>query len=78
MTTIPTMSPSDIEVLLHYYCSRLPHERCDAPAVMDAVAKFRQAGLMDKDNMVTDGGRMLIEALCNTPLPVLRWTMPHV
>jgi len=25
---------------------------------------------------VTDGGRMLVDALCKTPVPVMKWSMP--
>lgn len=25
---------------------------------------------------VTDGGKMLVEALCKTPIPIKKWSMP--
>lgn len=77
------MSPSDIEVLLHCHCMPGPHPRSDAPAVMDALDTFLKAGLIEpRDDSrgggfgTTDGGVMLVKALCDVQFPVRRWVMP--
>lgn len=74
------MSPNDIEVLLHCHCTPGPHQRLDAPAVLDAVTRFLDAGLIERvapsEYRTTEGGRVLVEALCAVPWPVRRWVMP--
>lgn len=78
------MTPSDIEVLLHYHCSPTPHPRASTPAVKAATNAFRSMGLIHlqpdfKSNHryeTTEGGKILVEALCAVPFPVKRWTMP--
>lgn len=79
------MTPSDIEVLLHFYTCPEPHPREDAPAVRDAINGFLTAGLLIRRPSsrpcdvyeVTDGGRMLVEMLCATPFPERRWVDPR-
>lgn len=76
------MTPNDIEVILHFYCCPAPHPRIDAPAVESSIRQFIAAGLLEanpKSNSgytVTDGGKMLIDAICDIPFPVRQWVMP--
>ena len=42
------MTPSDIEVLLHYHCSPEPHPRIDAPAVREVTKRFLKDGIIKK------------------------------
>lgn len=74
------MSPSDIEVLLHYHCSPNPHPRYTANAVREATEEFLDLGLIEpaprETYTTTEGGKVLVEALCATPFPVKRWVMP--
>lgn len=76
------MSPNDIEIVLHFWCSPAAHPRQDAPAVADAIQRFVEAGLFKRSEHAangiecTDGARVLVEALCATPIPVQKWVMP--
>ncbi len=74
------MTPSDINVLIHYYAFSGPHDRVDAPAVREAITTFIERGLMVRDQngniSVTEGGRVLVQALCAVPFPVQKWQMP--
>ena len=69
------MTPNDIQVLLHCYCSPEPHPRLAAPAVSEAVNAFIKSGILakhDTDELrykPTAKGEALIQMLCKTPLP---------
>lgn len=75
------MSPSDIEVLIHFHVCPDPHPRTDAPAVIEAVDTFLSAGLIEKRPgagneecyMTTSRGRAHIGQLCNTIWPQQAW-----
>jgi hypothetical protein len=75
-------SPSDIEVILHYNVSSLPHPRFDAAAVHEAVVKFISAGLMTINQSsgsgyaVTQRGQAFVHMLCSTPYPESAWVHP--
>lgn len=79
------MSPLEIEIILHYHISGVDHDRMTAPAVVDAIRRFMAAGLMQpktgsqhkRSYELTDGGRMLVDALCSVPFPVQKWVMPE-
>ena len=79
------MSPNDIEVLIHYYGTRIVHPRLHAPAVREATDNFLAAGLIEGDPDSTDrdvyrttsGGDKLIKMLCATPWPEKRWVDPR-
>jgi len=82
------MTPLKIEILLHYYCC--PNEYRDgdlsAPAVEEAICWFLandllEAAAPDKRKygasyQTTPKAKALIEAWCNTPLPVSVWVIP--
>ncbi|MFA7291889.1 MAG: hypothetical protein WC023_06530 [Rhodocyclaceae bacterium] len=78
-----TMSPSDIEVLLHCYYSPEPHERLEAPAVRDAIDRFLAAGLIapnadaERTWRVTKRGEAHVRQLCALPLPEPAWVDAH-
>jgi hypothetical protein len=84
------MTPLKIEILLHYYCSPEEYREGDlsAPAVEEAIEWFLDNGLLeladhrDKEKCggsfrATDRAKALIEAWCNTPLPVSVWVIPE-
>lgn len=81
------MTPSDIEVLLHCHTSPATHPRASAPAVREAIAEFLFLGLIEscregygpdecQPYQTTEGGRVLVQALCSVPFPVKKWSMP--
>lgn len=68
------MTPNDIDVLLHYNSSPAEHPRISAPAVKDAIHRFVRAGVFEADTKnLTEKGRVLVEMLCATPMPVQVW-----
>ena len=77
------LTPNDIEVLIHCHCHPEPHPRLNAPAVSDAIQRFLRQGLIetveDSNNTwaTTERGRVLIDMLCETPLPEQRWFDPR-
>ena len=77
MNTI--FSPSNIEVLLYFHSRADPHPRQAAPAVAEAIVQFMALGVLARSKEpgcfeTTPLGRAWVEALCNTPPPVLRFT----
>lgn len=82
------MTPNDIDILLHYYCSNTEHERIEAPAVRESIQDFLREGILRQREpeerslygatyTTTDRGQMLIRALCSVPYPEQRWVMPE-
>ena len=80
------MSPSDIEVLLHYYVSPSPHPRVEAPAVAKAVVRFvhddifcvtGETECIGSGFRVTDRGEAFISMLLGTPYPEKKWVDPR-
>ena len=73
------MSPSDIEVLIHYHCCPAIHPRASAGAVKEATNEFLSAGIIEANNVIASGysttgrGKALMEVLCATPFPVPAW-----
>ena len=76
------MSPSDIEVLIHYHCCPAPHPRIEASAVKEITESYLYHGLIEanqnerfKDGYkTTDKGAAHVEQLCKLPWPVKAWT----
>lgn len=68
-------TPSDIEVLLHYNCSVIPHPRVHAPAVKDAIEHYLSRGIIEVDPLrgsgykLTSRGEAWLHMICSTPLP---------
>ena len=78
------MTPYEIEIMLHHYASLAKFPRWTAPAYEATVAGLVTAGLLDVDDRpesqsnitATDRGRMFVEMLCATPLPI--WSDPRL
>ena len=67
-------SPSNIELLLHYYSNPAPHPRADAPAIIDGTGDFLHAGAVWYDAITaryrtTKKGDAWVKALCNVECP---------
>jgi hypothetical protein len=67
------MTPNEIEVLLHCYCSPQPHPRADAPAVSEALDMFMKHGLIDNNLRTTPRGKATIAMLERVPFARAAW-----
>lgn len=81
------MTPLQINMLLHYYAIAEPYavreqEHANSPAVHEQRHILVNWGLIKVDITnpsgfsVTDKGLVYVEAICNIPLPVMRWEIP--
>lgn len=75
-------SPSDIEVLIHFYVSPEPHPRRHTPAVEDAIAMFEKDEILKRINIgsgytVTDKGVAWLNMILETPYPEKIWIDPR-
>lgn len=78
-------TPSDIEVMLHFYYSPERHPRESAPAVQNAIVGFMNDGLLrEREGLnqhgsrfeTTGRGKAWVEMICATPYPEQAWTNP--
>lgn len=85
-----TMSPLEVEMLLWYYSRVTDYRDGDfsAPAVRGALEDFKGMGLiatraqptLDEPKRtprtydLTDGGKLLVNRICSTPFPELKWS----
>ena len=76
------LSPSDLEVLIHYHTTPTWHPRRDAPAVIAGTKMFLDCGMIQNKGLSPDAdwpyttsekGRAFIQALCCTPEPECSW-----
>lgn len=80
-------SPLHWQMLLHYYAIAEPYAQ-DRPGHANSLAVKAYTEQLLKDNLirpdetsgsgyrVTDRGEVLVEYICNLPLPVQEWRMP--
>jgi hypothetical protein len=78
------MSPSDLEVLVYCHARVGVHPRIDAPAVRDAIERFRSAGIIEeysypkhREFYTTDKGVAWLEMILRTPMPIEAWIDPR-
>ena len=79
------MTPFEIEVLLHYHYSPHDYPGLDSnPAVMDAVTKFCQAGILTEWTNRTPrfykndaAMKAYIDTITSIPLPKQVWIIPE-
>lgn len=73
-------TPSDIEILIHYYVSPEPHPREDAPAVTATIQMYLRDGIFEINTLcdsgynVTEKGAIWLHILRNIPYPKQVWT----
>jgi hypothetical protein len=72
------MTPSDIEVLLHYNTIGTPHPRIHAPAVRQGIEWFVRMDVLaptvdEGAYELTPRGKALLSLLCNTLMPTPAW-----
>ena len=81
------MTPLEIDLLLHYYCSPEPHERIDNELHLATVRDFVEKGLLIELPEPNQYGSkfkgnfealdIYIKAICDVPLPEKRWVIPE-
>ena len=73
------MTPSAIEMLLHFHVCPLPHPRRGEPEVAQEIQSFLTNGLIEKDPggpcryRTTLRGRLHVQQLCAMPWPKPAW-----
>ena len=78
------MTPLHIDILLHYYTRPGDYRDGDfsAPAVKEYVGWLAGNDLISSAHCkvekyeITDRGRALVDAICDTPLPINKWVVP--
>lgn len=81
------MTPLQIRMLLHYYAIAEPYaihevDHANSPAVREQLQHLINWGFLTTDlsnpsgYTVTDKGLVYVEAICNIPLPVMKWEIP--
>lgn len=84
------MSPLEIEIIFHYYCSPGDFRNGDfsAPAVRSAIDSFKAHNDSDgpilveniqdtsSEYTITNRGKAYVYNLCSMPLPVCKWIIP--
>jgi hypothetical protein len=82
------MTPLQIQMMLHYYAIAEPYSirderHANSPAVREQRLELVALGLLENGGdghvsgyRVTECGRTYVKALCEMPLPVLRYVMP--
>jgi hypothetical protein len=76
-------SPSNLELLLHCYYSRTPHERLHAPAIQEGIQYLLQEGMIEPGTVpdsygATAKAEAFIEHLLAVPFPEAKWIVPQV
>jgi hypothetical protein len=70
-------TPNDIEILIHFHCSMLPHPRRDAPAVRKTIADFLADGIIEPGTgeayRTTEKGSAWLRMICRVEPPRQAW-----
>ena len=73
-------SPSDIDVLIHYYVSPKPHPRESTPAITSAIKRYLNDNILkintvsDSGYNVTEKGAVWLHIILNVPYPKQVWS----
>jgi hypothetical protein len=73
-------SPSNLEVLLHSYYSPAPHDRHDAPAIVEGRRHLFRHGMIDREDQFcrcTAKGEYFISHLLSVPFPKTSYYIPE-
>ena len=81
---VTTMTPNELDVLLHYHTFIEEHPRLKAPAVQDALKNLIKKELLtvekgEKKGIYhsTERGKIWLEMILSTPLPIMKWSDPR-
>lgn len=80
-------SPLEISIAIHYHCRVDDYGRHNgdnnfhAPAVMEAIGRFQEAGLLTLTDGIpsyraTPGLAVWVDAICSVPMPIQQWVIP--
>lgn len=73
-------TPSDIEILIHYFVCPEPHPRVHASAVKGTIAMYLNSDILEEDTVfesgykVTEKGHAWLQMILAVPYPIQRWT----
>lgn len=76
------LSPLKINLLMHIYALRIPFDHPDAPAYREAKNEFIKNEIAYEEETAPCGykltrkGEVFVDAIINTPMPVLQYVMP--
>ena len=80
------ISPSNLELLLHYFHSAQPHPRVDAPAIQSGIAYLLMEDMIvargesfsgePRRYQTTDKADAYIQHLLEIPFPEAKWVIP--
>ena len=78
------MTPLQIRMAVHYWSSTAPYAEHDPDHAGSLAVRNQREGLVEAGLLKHEGSGfrptealpVYIEALCRTPLPVLRWVIP--
>lgn len=75
------MTPYQIEILIHHHASHAPFGRDTAPLYAPTVKAFMDDGILttrpDGSIGTTERGKALVDMLCLTPYPEIKWVDPR-
>ena len=66
------MTPLHLEILMHYFVSGTMFPR-STPTITEYQGHLVELGLLDTELSVTEKGKLWIERVLNTPMPVQKW-----
>lgn len=72
------MTPYEIEIMLHFFCSNAEFARSDAPAYKGTIEKLRNVGLLSLlsgQPKITARGIAYVKLLCLMPYPAEQWVI---
>lgn len=70
------LTPTELDILVHFYVSAWPHPRCADLAVKEAIEAFIDDGVMHDINgvpTVTEKGDAWLQEILSTPQPRQAW-----
>ena len=75
------MTPYELELVLHFHCSKSEFARADAAGYRGTVDSLIDIGIVayaDDAGVgeLTDKGRAYVKLLCSMPIPVQGWSIP--
>lgn len=81
------MTPFELDILLHYHCIAADHRACvqNVPIWPETRDMLLAEGLLKtpsklhcRTHDLGERGKVYIQAVLATPLPVQTWVMPHI
>ena len=72
------MTPNDLEILIHYYVSIVPHPRLNTPEIQHSIEKFVSDGIfklyvIGNKTRITEKGKAWLKTILSVPYPQKVW-----